>query len=187
MALRAFMPHDSRARWHSPTSAVSCGRSPGPDLSGRPGIARWSVPLRPPNKALKMSFLTARVPRALALGGYIMAGAAYAIAWFPIALWCTAVAGACRARIALGRWPGGYHQPAGYLEVLKWTPAWLSDAAFLISLTALAVGSALVAQRVARPRWSWAVCAPLVTGLGWGAFYLLLQFDPGGILGWWMD
>jgi hypothetical protein len=97
--------------------------------------------------------------------------------------------GASRARIALGRWPS-YNQPgnpAGYLEVLKWAPAWLTDAAFFISLTALVVGSALLAQRVTRPRWSWVLCTPLVIGLGWGAFYLLLYFDPGGILGWWMD
>jgi hypothetical protein len=34
-----------------------------------------------------MSFLTARVPRPIALGGYIVAGTAYAIGWMPVALW----------------------------------------------------------------------------------------------------
>jgi hypothetical protein len=123
----------------------------------------------------------------MALGGYIIAGTAYVIGWMPIALWCSAVVGACRARIALGRWPSNHRPYPGYLEVLRWSPAWLSDAAFFVSLTALVVVSALLAQRVTRPRWSWALCAPLVMGLGWGAFYPLLHFDPGGILEWWMD
>jgi hypothetical protein len=41
--------------------------------------------------------------RGVALLAYIVAGALYGAAWLPLAIWCTAIVGACRALLALGR------------------------------------------------------------------------------------
>jgi hypothetical protein len=130
--------------------------------------------------------LSAHVSRAVAILGYIVGGVAYLIGWFPIALWCSALAGACRTRIVGGRWPT-YDPQVGPAHLAVGSAGWLTTTTFVVSLAVLAVGSALLADRMTRPRWSWVLCAPLVLAIGWGVFALLLSLDPGGILEWWMD
>jgi hypothetical protein len=122
--------------------------------------------------------------RGVALLAYVVAGAAYIEGCLPIALWFSAFVGACHSRAVVGYWPMGSATFGAYKIVV---PGGLEDWAFFLSLAALSIGSATLIHRVVRPRWTWVVGTPMVVGLGWSAFFVLMWLDPGGILGWWMD
>jgi hypothetical protein len=135
------------------------------------------------NCQMTQSVLTKRVWRATTLVGYALGLVLYAIAWSPLAWWCSAVVAALRVRVTFGLWPR-YGIPA--VKHLAWVTG-LEDAAFLACLTALVATSAFFAHRALRPRFTWVLLTPVAFLIGWGVFFVLLSVDPGGILEWATD
>jgi len=126
------------------------------------------------------------IRRLALLLGYMCGGAGYLVAMVPFALWCTAAASWCAARAGLGYWPT-YQRPKPSDLAIAILPGWFEEFTFVTSIMFLAVGVAWAVQRQARRHAAWVLWMPAVLAVAWGAAYVLLRADPGGILDWWMD